>query len=195
LLAAAALTAHDRDATLVGLCPAGFRKKFHPETITMQEIVNQLGELLLRAIPTEILLLLLWASYILLVHKPLTRVLAERFSRTEGRVRMAQADVLAAETRTAEYENKIGEAKNAIYNVQEARRNKALETRARALTQVREQVKAQIAAARVEIAKETVAAQGRLQDESHNLAAQVIRSILKFATGNPSGESPAGRAQ
>ena len=164
----------------------------------MQEILNQLGELLLRAIPTEILLLLLWAAYIALVHKPLTRVLAERFSRTEGRVQKAQADVFVAESRTAEYENKISEAKNAIYSVQEARRTKALETRTRALHQVREQVKAQVAAARTEIAKETVAAQGRLQDESHNLAAQVIRSILKFAGGGASGAgspNPASRAQ
>ena len=161
----------------------------------MEEILKQLGELLLRAIPTEILLLLLWASYIVLVHKPLTRVLAERFSRTEGRVQKAQADVFVAESRTAEYENKIIEAKNAIYNVQEARRSKALETRTRALHQVREQVKAQVAAAKTEIAKETVAAQSRLQDESHNLAAQVIRSILKFATGGATSGNSASRAQ
>ncbi len=161
----------------------------------MEEILHQLGELLLRAIPTEILLLLVWASYIILVHKPLTRVLAERFGRSEGRVRAAQADVLIAETRTAEYENRVSEAKNAIYSVQEARRTKALETRTRALNQVKEQVKAQVAAARVEIAKETAAAQDRLQDESQSLASQVIRSILKFATGNAAPDNAAGRAQ
>jgi len=69
----------------------------------MDLILKQLGDLLLGAIPTVVLLLLLYGLYHVLVHKPLQRVLAERHTRTEGAVQRARADIAAAEAKTAEY--------------------------------------------------------------------------------------------
>ena len=75
----------------------------------MDQTLHQLGELLLGAVPTVILLALLYALYTVILHKPLRRVLEERRSKTEGAVEQSRADVAAAESRTAEHEQRIRE--------------------------------------------------------------------------------------
>ena len=67
----------------------------------MDETLRQLGELLLGSVPTIIMMVLVYAIYSVLVHKPLTRVLAERRAKTEGAIEKARADVAAAEASTA----------------------------------------------------------------------------------------------
>ena len=62
----------------------------------MDQTLKQLGELLLGSIPTVIFLLLTYALYAIIVHKPLVKVLAERRAKTEGAVEKAKADVAAA---------------------------------------------------------------------------------------------------
>lgn len=157
----------------------------------MDEVLKQLGEILLGAIPTVLLLPLTVMSYRLILHKPLTRVLAERYGRTEGALQKARQDVAVAETRTAEYESKISEAKLAIFKMQEARRNKSLEAQAKALAQARSVLDDRVKEARVEIEKQVRSAQSGLQAQSENLAAEVIRRILKIS----SGAHPEGSAQ
>jgi F-type H+-transporting ATPase subunit b len=81
----------------------------------MDETLRQIGGLLLGAIPTVIFFLLLYGLYAVLVHKPLTRVLAERRARTQGAIEKARADVASAEARTAEHEQKLREARLALF--------------------------------------------------------------------------------
>src|SRR5580658_6793393 len=66
----------------------------------MDQTLHQLGELLLGAVPTVILLAILYALYTSIVHKPLQRVLEERRSKTEGAVEKSRADIAAAEARS-----------------------------------------------------------------------------------------------
>jgi len=66
----------------------------------MEQTLRQLGELLLGAVPTAILLGTLYILYTFLVHRPLTAVLAERRSRTQGAMEKARADIAGAEART-----------------------------------------------------------------------------------------------
>ena len=84
-------------------------------SIHMDQTLQQLGELLLGSVPTVILLALLYALYTAIVHKPLQRVLDERRSKTEGAVEKSRADIAAAEARTAEYEQKLREARAAVF--------------------------------------------------------------------------------
>src|SRR5437660_5772945 len=114
----------------------------------MDETLRQIVGLLLGSIPTVICFLLLYALYTVLVHKPLTRVLDERRARTQGAIEKARADVASAEARTAEYEQKLREARLALFKAQEARRAKASQARATALAQAREQANMQIEQAR-----------------------------------------------
>ena len=55
----------------------------------MEDIVQQVGALLIGAIPTTLLFIVLVAAYQLLVQGPLNRTLAERRARTEGAVENA----------------------------------------------------------------------------------------------------------
>src|ERR1700756_444229 len=95
----------------------------------MDETLRQLGGLLLGSVPTIIMLVVLWGAYAVIVHKPLSKVLAERRAKTQGAIERARADVAAAETRTAEYEQRLREARMAVFRAQEARRQAAMQAR------------------------------------------------------------------
>ncbi len=95
----------------------------------MDNTLKQVGELLLGAIPTVVILLSLWAIYNAVVRKPLVRVLEQRRERTEGAVLKARADVSAAEAKTQDYEQRLREARLTIFKAQEARRQAAQQAR------------------------------------------------------------------
>jgi F-type H+-transporting ATPase subunit b len=154
----------------------------------MEETLRQLGELLLGAIPTIIFMVLLWGAYSVLVYKPLTKVLAERRSKTEGAVEKARADIAAAEARTAEYEQRLREARLVIFKNQEARRQEATQARVGAVAEARSKAHAQVEEARAAIERDKVAAQEKLQMESGRLAAEIIRAVLQSGTApGPAG--------
>ena len=129
----------------------------------MDETLRQVGELLLGSIPTIIFMVLLYGIYSAVVHKPLVKVLAERRSKTEGAIEKARADIAAAEARTAEYEQRLREARIAVFKHQEALRQQALQARAAAVAEARNRAQAQVEQARAAIEKDKVAAQAGLE--------------------------------
>src|SRR6478672_8803835 len=139
----------------------------------MDEILGQLGGLLLGSVPTIIFIVLLFGIYTAVVHKPLVKVLAERHRRPEGAIGKAQA-----EARTAEYEQRLREARMTVFKSQEARRQLALQARAAAVTEARTQAQTQVEGARAAIEQDKLAAQTGLQAESGKLAAAIIRAVL-----------------
>ncbi len=145
----------------------------------MEETLRQLGEIALGSIPTIIVFLIVYAAYRLIVHKPMAKVLADRYERTEGAVQKAKADISAAEAKTSEYEQRLREARVAIFKTQEAQRQAALNARAELVRAAREKATAQVAEARKAIAAQTEAAKAQLRPESERLASEVIRTILK----------------
>ena len=153
----------------------------------MDEILGQLGGLLLGSVPTIILIVLLFGIYTAVVHKPLVKVLAERRSRTKGAIEKARADIAQAEARTAEYEQRLREARMTVFKSQEARRQLALQARAAAVAEARTRAQGQVKKARAAIEQDKVAAQTGLQAESGKLAAAIIRTVLQPATQSPAG--------
>ena len=153
----------------------------------MDEILGQLGGLLLGSVPTIIFIVLLFAIYTAVVHKPLVKVLAERHSRTEGAIEKAHADIAQAEARTAEYEQRLREARMTVFKSQEARRQLALQARAAAVAETRARAQGQVEKARAAIEQDKIAAQTALQAESGKLAAAIIRTVLQPATSSPAG--------
>ena len=147
----------------------------------MDETLRQLGELLLGAVPTVILLALLYGLYTILVHKPMRQVLQERRSKTEGTIEKSRADIGAAEARTAEYEQRLREARATVFRAQEARRQAALQARNNALAEARKRAQAQVQAAKAVIAKDRQAAQAGLQAEAAALAREIVRRVLEPA--------------
>jgi F-type H+-transporting ATPase subunit b len=147
----------------------------------MDETLHQLGGLLLGAIPTVILLALLYALYTIIVHKPLRRVLEERRSKTEGAIEKSRADIAAAEARTAEYEQKLREARASVFKKQEAHRQAAIQARTNAVNDARAKAQAQVQAAKKDIESDRVAAQAGLQADVTALAQEIVRRVLEPA--------------
>jgi F-type H+-transporting ATPase subunit b len=147
----------------------------------MDQTLRQLGELLLGAVPTVILLALLYVLYATIVHKPLRRVLEERRSKTEGAVEKSRADIAEAEARTSEYEQRLREARATVFRAQEARRKTSLDSRTAALNEARNQALAQVQAAKADIQKDRDVALGGLQAEAQSLAVEIMRRVLEPA--------------
>jgi F-type H+-transporting ATPase subunit b len=145
----------------------------------MDETLRQIGELLLGSVPTIIFFLILFGLYVGLVHKPLTRVLGERYARTQGAIEKAKSDIAAAEARTAEYEQRLRDARLALFKYQEGRRQQALQVRAAAVAQARDQAKAQVEQARAALEQDKLAAKSSLEGEAGRLASEIIRTVLE----------------
>ncbi len=147
----------------------------------MDQTLQQLGELLLGAVPTVILLALLYGLYTAIVHKPLQRVLAERRNKTEGAIEKSKADISAADARTSEYEQKLREARAAVFRAQETRRQAAVQARTNAVNQARTKAQAQIQAAKASIENDRAAAESGLQGEAAALAQEIVKRVLQPA--------------
>lgn len=151
----------------------------------MDQTLKQLGELLLGAIPTVVLLLALYGLYHVIVHKPLEAVLAERRKRTQGAIEQARADIAVAAQRATEYETRLREAQLAVFKALDNRRKQATEARAAAVAEARQRAQQQIALAKADIAKDTAAARATLQADSDRIANQIIHTILQSAGFGP----------
>jgi F-type H+-transporting ATPase subunit b len=147
----------------------------------MEQTLRQLGELLLGAVPTVILLALVYLLYTFLVYRPLTAVLAERRSRTEGAMEKARADIAAAEARTAEYEQKLREARAVVFRAQETKRQAVLQARTAAVNEARSKAQAQVQAAKKDIENDRVAAEAGLPADAAALAQEIVRRVLQPA--------------
>ena len=145
----------------------------------MDQTLSQLGELLLGAVPTVILLTLLYIFYTYLVHRPLTAILAERRSRTQGAMEKARVDIAAAEARTADYEQRLREARQKIFKSQEARRQQATQARNQAVQQARSRAQEQVKQARIGIEEDKQLAMTNLQSDATRLASEIVRSVLR----------------
>ena len=132
----------------------------------MDQILVQLGGLLRGSIPTMVLFALLYLAYRSLVHKPLLKVLAERRARTQGAVEKSKADIAAAEKKTAEYEQRLRQAR--IEQIREA-----------ALAETRAVAEAKVKAARAELEKSAVEAKASLQANAQTLADEILRVIMR----------------
>jgi F-type H+-transporting ATPase subunit b len=147
----------------------------------MQETLRQIGELLLSSIPTILCLLVVWTAYRFMVHIPLHRVLAKRHALTEGAVEQARKEIASAEARTAEYEQKLREARAQIFKTQESYRKHVMDERARAIAEARKQAEQMIKSARQTVQREVEVAKAGLDKQADVLADQVIQSVLKPA--------------
>jgi F-type H+-transporting ATPase subunit b len=147
----------------------------------MDPLLRQVGDLLLGAVPTAVLFLLLYALYSTLVGRPMKRALEKRRERTEGAVLKARADISAAEAKTEEYENRLREARLAVFKAQDARRQAAQKARAAAVAEARERAQQQIREAHAAMETDMAEARQSLQSEADRLATEIIRTVLKPA--------------
>lgn len=150
----------------------------------MEDIVQQVGALLLGAIPTILLFVVLVAAYQLLVQGPLNRVLAERRARTSGAVEDAHKAIADAEAKAAEYADKLRLARAEIFKMREQRAKQRSAEREAALDEARKAAGTKVAQARTEIDAEADRARQAIQGSAGELASQVVRAVLPLAAGS-----------
>jgi len=150
----------------------------------MNEIVQQIGALLLSAIPTIVLFVVLVAAYQILVQGPLTRTLAERRARTAGAVENAHKAIEQAEARAAEYADKLRHARAEIFKMREQRAKERNAERDTTLDAARKAAGAKVNQAKAEMDSETESARQTIQNSAGELANQVVRAVLPMAAGS-----------
>jgi len=149
----------------------------------MQEIVPKLAALLIGAIPTALLFLVLVAAYELLVHKPLTAALARRRALTEGAMEESQKAIADAEARTAEYAEKLRQARAEAYKIREQRMKQWNAEREAALDAARKSAGQKVSQARLQLESEAAVARKAIEASAADLAAHAVRAVLPVAAG------------
>ena len=142
------------------------------------EILNQLGGLLLGAVPTAIFFILLVIAYGLLVRRPLERTLAERRARTSGAVEQARSAIAAAEAETTAYEEKLRAARAELLALREKQLERLQAEREAALKDAREQAQKKIQAAKADIEGSTAVAREQIEHAAATLGEQIVKAIL-----------------
>ena len=152
----------------------------------MDEILNELGGLVLGSVPTIVLFILLVAAYGLLVRRPLDRILAERRARTSGAVEQARNAIAKAESETSVYEEKLRAAKAEIFQARDQKLKQWNAEREAALAQVRQHTQERVRGARQEIEQSAQEARLQIVKTSDDLSSRVLNAVLP--AGVPSTE-------
>jgi F-type H+-transporting ATPase subunit b len=150
----------------------------------MNLILQQIGALLLAAIPTILLFVVMVVAYQILVQGPLTRMLAERRARTAGAVEDAHKAIAQAEAKAAEYADKLRHARAEIFKMREQRAKQRNAERETALDAARKAAGAKVDQAKAELDVETERARHTIQGSAGELANQVVRAVLPLAAGS-----------
>lgn len=144
----------------------------------MQETLHALGGILLKAIPTVILLIVLHFYLKAMLFGPLDRVMKKRRELTEGARKIAEDSLAAAIRKADEYEAKLRDARAAVYKQQEEIRKGWLEDQAQQMAEARTRSESTVRAAREAIAVDAAAARKSLQETSATVADQIVAMVL-----------------
>ncbi len=158
----------------------------------MQEIILQVGALLLGSVPTLILFVFLVIAYQFLVQTPLTKMLAERRARTLGAVEAAQKSITAAEVRAAEYAEQLRLARTEVFRTRELKMQEWAADREAAIAVARARAAEQVHKAHAALTTEVVVARQSLLASADELAMQVVRAILPQGTEQTTGQATGG---
>ncbi|HEY1985377.1 MAG TPA: ATP synthase F0 subunit B [Terracidiphilus sp.] len=149
----------------------------------MDEILKQVGTLLLGAIPTALLFIVLVLAYQFLIQGPLTKTLCERRARTEGAIEDAHKAIAKAEARASEYASKLRQARAEIFKMREQRVKQWVAERDAALDVARKAAGLKVKEAKAELDAEAGSARQTIQASAGDLANRVVRAVLPLAAG------------
>jgi F-type H+-transporting ATPase subunit b len=149
----------------------------------MSELVHQLGELFLRAVPVALIVLIFYFILRSLFFQPLLEVMAEREALTLGAKKSAEAAQAAAAEKVKQYESALKQAKAKVYAEQEAARKKLLDERAATLKDARSKASAEVVKAKERVAGEFEAAKKDIEASASQLAAEIAQRVLRVPPG------------
>ena len=144
----------------------------------MDKLLASLGELLLKALPTFLLVVLLHFYLKRVYFRPMARLLKERYDATEGARALARESLAKAAEKAAEYEAALRAARAEIYHEQEQFRQSLRQEHAHAVQDGRRKAEALVKEARQQLAVEAAAARESLRRQSDFLAEEIVQSVL-----------------
>jgi F-type H+-transporting ATPase subunit b len=145
------------------------------------DIVHQLGELFLGALPTVVLILIFYFILKSLFFKPLLAVMAEREARSIGAQKAAEAAQAAAAEKLKQYQDALRQARGRIYAEQEAARKKLLDERAALVREARGKATADVASAKERVLAELAGARRDMEPGIAQLASEIATRVLQPA--------------
>jgi len=145
----------------------------------MEDTLRALGGLLLQAIPTFLIVVLLYFYLKRMYFRPMERVLAARYEATEGARKLAEESLAKASRKAAEYDAALRAARAEIYREQEAFRQTLRQEQAQAVEAAHQRATTVVKEAGLQLDAELAAARESLRQEAGALADQIVESILR----------------
>ncbi len=157
----------------------------------MSDLVHQLGELFLGAVPVALIVVVFYLVLRSLFFQPLLKVMAERDARTLGAQKSAEAAQAAAAEKIRQYQEALKQARAKVYAEQEAARKKLMEERAAFLKEARAKASSEVNAAKQGVDTEFSAAKKDLGNTAPQLSVEIARRVLQTpsAPGSPASEA------
>lgn len=147
----------------------------------MDELLRQLGDLVLGAIPTMILFILLVLAYRLILFGRLVKTREERRERTAGAFEKSRQAVAQADVRTQEYEARLRAARAEIFRGREQRLQRLNADKESALSAARLAAQQQVESAQAAINAQATDARRQIEASANQLVAQVLAAVLPSA--------------
>lgn len=144
----------------------------------MEATFQALGGLLLKAVPTVILLLVVHFYLKWMFFGPLRQVLAERRAATVGMQDAASTLLAKADQQSKSIDAQLKAAREEIYQEQEESRRRWIIEQTQRLDQARHQARDMIHQSRIELEGEAARVKTELAATADSLANQIVDSLL-----------------
>ena len=142
-------------------------------------MLHELGQLLLRAVPTFLLVIALNFYLKYMFFKPLEKVLQQRYEATEGARKLAAEALERAAAKTAQYEAALRAARSEVYQAQERAHRQLADRQGAELLAARRRAEQLVREAQRQLAQDAETLQRELVRGSDALADQIADSILR----------------
>ena len=143
------------------------------------EILHQLGDLFLQAVPTVIIVFLFYLFMRWAFFTPIQKAMAERSAKIEGAREEAMAVEAAAKKDLENYNEALRKAQGEIYVEQEEARQAVLEERAKNLKAMRTLARKEVDEGKKRIEVELADARKEVERQTPELAAAIAHGILE----------------
>ena len=143
------------------------------------EILRQLGNLFLQAVPTVIIVFVFYLFMRWAFFTPIQKAMAEREAKIEGARKDAAAVQAAANQDLQNYDEALKKARAEIYAEQEQARQAILQERSKNLKAMRSLAQKEVAEGKKKIEAAMVAARKEIEASAPAMAAEIARSVLE----------------
>lgn len=145
----------------------------------MEKTLHDLGAILVKAIPTLLLLIVVHLYLKWMFFGPMKKVLDQRRAATEGAREAADRALARASEKATEIEAALRKAREEVYAEQEQARKKAVDEQTGRIEEARQKAHALVRQAREQVTAETEAAKRDLAATIQTLADEIAKRLLE----------------